>query len=1267
MKVGRFRTSVRSSQNSKSKVQSQLSVHSTNKFSFLLKYYCINCIFIVAMSAFCKSELRIQSWNVHGSFFNLGGNRYSKLSNDEEFVRHTSKYLIFGLVETHHTADDVSQLQLVGYKCFQVCRKKLVRGRKSGGICVYVHDSVARGVKRINTTGSESVFIKLSKEYFSFDRDIVVSFCYCVPSGSSYQTRTQFEPFEDFEQKLSNVSNDCDVVCLGDFNARTALKPDYLVSEDNSEIPILDGLFPADSVAAYPRGNLDTGTNTYGDKLLDLCQSVPLRICNGRKLGDVVGSFTCYLNNGQSVVDYCLVSPRIYHLVSSFVVNEFLPDVSDHCSITVTLRTKFLLDKVLADSYEYVEKPKKLSWCPEIANNFERLLQNSPSKAFLAQFDRIEVSTQESLDQEVDSLSTFLVGTAEAAAGPLPTGRRPAMAGRPRARQARLTQRCSRPKWHDSTCEEARRSMRLTSRLLKHQPANPYLKGKLMLECKEYTKLRKRKQKQYVESMFSQLEQIHGSNPKGYMDLVRSLRDGTFDKKVSDTTSHVSPLKWREHFQGLLGPTVAQAPAEEDMIAYIQQNWEGARSELDLPFTRSELIKAISSLKNNKATSFDRVSNEMLKTGKLVIVNQLLSLFNAILSSSLYPSAWRQNILTPLHKSGPLADPGNFRGIAVCSCLGKLFNKLLHNRLEGKCERESLIHRGQGSGRRGSRTSDHLMIIRFLIDKYVNVGGKQLFACFFDLKKAFDTVPRLMLFYTLLKEYNVGGSFLKVFQEMYTNNQAYIKVSEGLCQPFITSVGVLQGEVNSPLLFNLFVNKISEIFDQSCDPVKINKTDQSFLLWADDLVVFSQSAAGLQSAIDKVSTFYASLGLQINKTKTKIIIFNKSGKVLDNYKFLLVGEQLEVADSCQYLGVRLRPSGSLTLAAAELCSKARRAWFSISNVLYQDKRMPVSRAFQLFDSLVTPVALYASEFWFPSVLPKKAFGDKSQLLSVFDSFKAETINQMFCKLLLSVHKKASRLAVLGELGRYPLALRAMAHCLNYRQCLAKKPRTSLIGLAMAEMSTMVATDVDCWLSRVDSMKDLLDLPRIPYSRNSGQKTSRILQKRFDVFWRAQVLATRPGPDGLQHNKLDVYSSFKCHFGLEPYIFMVRNRNQRSHLSRLRLSAHQLGCETGRYRRPPVPREERYCAYCPAGPGGQRPLDTEVHCLTQCVVGEEERQELHNSICATNSSFSSMCNVSRFKTLVCPINAVVCKLVSRYLQLQFSLRDSIDTGECTNPG
>ena len=69
---------------------------------------------------------------------------------------------------------------------------------------------------------------------------------------------------------------------------------------------------------------------------------------------------------------------------------------------------------------------------------------------------------------------------------------------------------------------------------------------------------------------------------------------------------------------------------------------------------------------------------------------------------------------------------------------------------------------------------------------------------------------------------------------MYSGNQVFIKLSEGLCQPFATTIGLLQGEVNSPLLFNLFVNSISEVFDKSCDPVQISGTDQNCLHWADD-------------------------------------------------------------------------------------------------------------------------------------------------------------------------------------------------------------------------------------------------------------------------------------------------------------------------------------------------------------------------------------------------------------------------------------------------
>jgi hypothetical protein len=217
---------------------------------------------------------------------------------------------------------------------------------------------------------------------------------------------------------------------------------------------------------------------------------------------------------------------------------------------------------------------------------------------------------------------------------------------------------------------------------LRQQPGNPYIKGRLVRETKDFKRVRKLKKKQYVDQMFVELDMLHKSNPRGYMDLVRSMRDDSFDKQVSDSTSQVSPDSWRNHFKGLLGPSVQPSPRNDEMTAFVQQNCDKARSCLDQPFTRTELLATIKGLKNNKAISFDLVSNEMLKTSKLIISSQLLSIFNLILKSTIYPSVWKKSILTPLHKSDSLTDPSNFRGVAVNSCMGKLFNKLSPSRLK---------------------------------------------------------------------------------------------------------------------------------------------------------------------------------------------------------------------------------------------------------------------------------------------------------------------------------------------------------------------------------------------------------------------------------------------------------------------------------------------------------------------------------------------------------------------------------------------------------
>ena len=111
---------------------------------------------------FRLSNLSITSWNIHGLFSRIEGFRYSKLQSPY-FWDMVGKAKIFGLIESHHLASEIDQIQIDGFKCFNVCRKKKSnRGRNSGGIAVYICNTVIQGVSKVPTTGSENIQIKLN-------------------------------------------------------------------------------------------------------------------------------------------------------------------------------------------------------------------------------------------------------------------------------------------------------------------------------------------------------------------------------------------------------------------------------------------------------------------------------------------------------------------------------------------------------------------------------------------------------------------------------------------------------------------------------------------------------------------------------------------------------------------------------------------------------------------------------------------------------------------------------------------------------------------------------------------------------------------------------------------------------------------------------------------------------------------------------------------------------------------------------------------------
>ena len=157
----------------------------------------------------------------------------------------------------------------------------------------------------------------------------------------------------------------------------------------------------------------DIKTNKYGDHLLSLCNSVPLRICNGRKLGDILGSYTCYTPNGQSCVDYCLASPRIYDSIKTMSIGEPVLTLSDHCPVRAVLEVRMNLQRTNTEDYEFIEKPTKIVWNKNISNRFENILQSAEYKSKFESFLSNDIEKcQSGIDNASIEISNLLVNGA---------------------------------------------------------------------------------------------------------------------------------------------------------------------------------------------------------------------------------------------------------------------------------------------------------------------------------------------------------------------------------------------------------------------------------------------------------------------------------------------------------------------------------------------------------------------------------------------------------------------------------------------------------------------------------------------------------------------------------------------------------------------------------------------------------------------------------------------------------------------------------------
>ena len=203
--------------------------------------------------------------------------------------------------------------------------------------------------------------------------------------------------------------------------------------------------------------------------------------------------------------------------------------------------------------------------------------------------------------------------------------------------------------------------------------------------------------------------------PAQFWKILKEMNETPSSSPTSDT---IYPKDWLLYFKNLLNngcSTPDSDNSRETIDSQVPYSNQTENKVINGKIQESEIRKAISNLKNNKASAEDKLCNEMFKCGGYYLTKAIQKLFNIVFESGKIPQKWNTGLIVPIFKSGSKLDTSNYRGIAISSCLGKLFTSVLNARLVSFLNMNNLLTNKQFGFRKDCRTTDNLFILKTLL------------------------------------------------------------------------------------------------------------------------------------------------------------------------------------------------------------------------------------------------------------------------------------------------------------------------------------------------------------------------------------------------------------------------------------------------------------------------------------------------------------------------------------------------------------------------
>ena len=807
-----------------------------------------------------------------------------------------------------------------------------VEGRKSGvedgrareGVAILLSEEVKGCVTEWGEVSARLMWVRLK---FGQERWAVVS-AYGPGSERDDNERDQF--WNELRDCVSSFGDNVNVVVLGDLNARVG----------NTVIGGVTARFGV------------PGVNGSGERLIDMCIDQELVVGNTYFKKKKKNKFTWARVVGGRVVeralmDYVLVPKRVVgRLLDVHVYRGEAGGMSDHYLVQGRLQVAGGREGTgRRGKVREVLNLRELDKGEKLAEYREKIAE---------EWERVRGREKEGVESEWSLFKEGVLRCAREVCGTRKIGGR---------------RRQGSEWWNEEMNQvvaEKRRAFECWLRDNNEQTRERYR------EKKREVKRKVREVKRRADARWGRcLADNFAENKKMFWKEVKQLRKegGRKEETVKDvngqllTEERAVNRRWAEHFEGLLN-FEDDREARITAIAFEQGVPRMGRCNNSL-VAKGEVEEALKIMRTGKAAGRDGIAPECLKKGGPALVEWLVRLLCVCFEAGVVPADWRMATMVPIYKGkGDKYVCGNYRGISLLSMVGKIFGRVLINRIrEGT---EEVLREEQCGFRRGRGCVDQVFVVRQICEKYL-AKGKDSFWAFMDLEKAYDRVDREAM-WRMLGIYGVGGKLLSAIKSFYVDSRACVRVGDMESDSFGVKVGLRQGCVMSPWLFNVYMDGVVREVNTRVGERGLSLTGErgqnwvvNQVLFADDTALVADTEEALQQLVTEFGRVCERRKLKVNVGKSKVMRCTRRD-VVGELRVNLGGERLEEVGSFRYLGSQVTRSGEIGEEVRYRVGEAGKVMGGMKKVWKnRDLGMGVKR--RLYESVVVPTALYAAETW----------------------------------------------------------------------------------------------------------------------------------------------------------------------------------------------------------------------------------------------------------------------------------------------------------------